>query len=261
MLMLLLSPAKTMQFETALPPGLPHSRPPFQADAAALMAQLRVQSPAQLATLMGLSEPLAVLNAARHARWSARQTAADARAAAFAFDGPVYRAFDARSLDAEARDFAQQHITILSGLYGALRPLDRVQPHRLEMGTRLISDRGDTLYQFWGTRIAQWLDRRCRGHASPLIVNLASAEYFKAIDRAALRTPVLECVFQQSRSDRHPVIGTLAKRARGLMARWVVQRRASEADALRAFNLDGYRFAAEASRENRLVFRRAADSA
>ena len=261
MLMLLLSPAKTLDFERTLPPGLPHSRAHFQADAAALMARLRVQSPAQLATLMGLSGPLAALNTARHARWSARQTAANARSAMFAFDGPVYRAFDARSLDADALDWAQQHIAILSGLYGALRPLDRVQPHRLEMGTRVVGPHGGTLYRFWGARIAQWLDRRCRGQAGALIINLASAEYFKAIDRAALRTPVLECVFQQSRGDRHAVVGTLAKYARGLMARWAVQQRATEAGALRAFDLGGYRFAKAASDENRLVFRRVADAA
>lgn len=258
MLMLLLSPAKSLDFETPLPPGLPHRRPPFQAEAGELMAHLQGQAPARLATLMGLSDTLAALNVARNVTWSARQTAANSRAAAFAFDGPVYRAFDARSLGADALAWAQQHVNILSGLYGVLRPLDRVRPHRLEMSTRLANAHGDTLYRFWGARIAQWLDRRCRGHGAALLVNLASAEYFQAVDLQCLHTPVVDCVFQQSQAGRHQVVGVHAKHARGLMARWAVQQRASNAEQMQAFDLNGYAYAPTASDARRLVFRRAA---
>ena len=221
MLMLLLSPAKTLDFETPLPAlDLPPTRPQFQPQAAELMALLRAQSPAQLATLMDLSDALAAINTARHAQWSARACATKTRPAVFAFDGPVYRALDARSLAPQALAWAQQHITILSGLYGALRLLDPIQPHRLEMGTRLGNAAGGTLYDFWGTHIAKWLDRCCKPHDAPLLVNLASAEYARVVDRRGLRTPILNCAFEQSQAGCHRVVGVHAKRARGLMARW-----------------------------------------
>ncbi len=257
MLLLLLSPAKSLDFKTPLPAtAVTSGRLQFRAQAAELMARLREQSPAQLASAMGLSDALAALNTARHASWSARHTATNSRAAAFAFDGPVYRAFDARSLDADALAWAQQHLVILSGLYGVLQPLDPVQPHRLEMGTGLETAAGRTLHSFWGPRVAPWLDKRCKAHDAPLLVNLASTEYFKAVDRQALRTPVLDCVFEQSQAGQHRVIGIHAKRARGLMARWVVQQRASRAAQLRDFALEGYAFASTASTECRFVFRR-----
>ena len=259
MLMLLLSPAKTLDFETPVPAlDLPPTRPQFQPQAVELMALLRAQSPAQLATLMGLSDSLATTNTARHAQWSARASAKKTRPSAYAFDGPVYRALDARSLTPQALAWAQQHITILSGLYGALRPLDPIQPHRLEMGTRLGNAAGATLYDFWGARVAQWLDRCCKAHDAPLLVNLASAEYARVVDRQTLRAPLLDCVFEQSQGGRHRVVGVHAKRARGLMARWVVQQRATRAAQLQAFDAEGYAFVSAASDEQRLVFRRAA---
>ena len=205
-----------------------------------------------------MSDALATRTAARNAAWSARHAAANARPAVFAFDGPVYRAFDARSLSPEALAWAQQHIVILSGLYGVLQPLDPVQPHRLEMGTALATNAGNTLYGFWGARPARWLDAHCKAQAAAVLVNLASAEYFKALDRQALRTPVLECVFQQSAVGQHRVVGVHAKRARGLMARWVVQARATQAAQLQAFDWDGYGFIPAASDANRYVFRREA---
>lgn len=258
MLLMLLSPAKSLDFERPLPPTATASgRLQFRAQAAELMAHLREQSPTQLASLMGLSNTLASLNGARNTKWSSRPTATKVRAAAFAFDGPVYRAFDARSLDVEALAWAQQHIAILSGLYGVLQPLDPVQPHRLEMGTALPTGAGSTLYQFWGARLAKWLDARCKPHPAALLVNLASAAYFRAVDRQALRTPVLDCVFQQSQTGQHRVIGVHAKHARGLMARWVVQQRANCATQLRDFDLDGYAFAPAESQDDRYVFRRA----
>ncbi len=157
---------------------------------------LREKSPQELASLMGISDALAGLNAARYAAWSPRFTAANARQALFAFNGDVYEGLDARSLDGDGLRWAQDHVAILSGLYGVLRPLDRMQPYRLEMGTRLATGAGANLYRFWGKRIAEHLNQRLAADATPVVVNLASQEYFKSVDTAALKARVIECVFE-----------------------------------------------------------------
>lgn len=255
-MLFLLSPAKALDYETPLPEGLAHTQPLFVAQAAALIEVLRALAPHELAQLMGLSDKLAALNVARYAAWSPRFTAQNARQAVMAFDGDVYGGLDARTLAPAELQWLQAHVCILSGLYGVLRPLDWMQPYRLEMGTRLATAQGANLYQFWDTRIAGYLNGRLAGEAAPVVVNLASQEYFKAVDLKALKARVVECVFQDYKGGQYKVISFLAKRARGLMARWAAQHGAATPQALQGFDAEGYAYDAAASGPDRLVFRR-----
>ena len=255
-MLFLLSPAKALDYETPLPPGLAHTDALFKPQAAELIAVLRQQSPQQIASLMSLSDALAGLNVARYAAFSPRFTAANSRPAVLAFNGDVYDGLQARTLAPAALDWLQQHVCILSGLYGVLRPLDRMQPYRLEMGTRLATARGANLYQFWGPRIAEYLNERLADEKSPIVVNLASQEYFKSVDRKVLAARVVECVFEERKSAQYKVVSFFAKRARGLMVRHAVQHRVSRVEQLKDFAQEGYRFAPAASEPDHLVFRR-----
>jgi cytoplasmic iron level regulating protein YaaA (DUF328/UPF0246 family) len=256
-MLFLLSPAKALDYDTPLS-GQPHTAPLFVKQSKALIEVLRTQSPQQVAELMDLSDKLSSLNVARYQAWSSRASEKNARQAALAFDGDVYGGLDARSLPPADLAWAQNHVCILSGLYGVLRPLDLMQPYRLEMGTRLATDMGRDLYQFWGTQISDYLNTRLRADASPVVVNLASQEYFKAVDTKALKGRVLECVFQEFKNGQYKIISFMAKRARGLMARFAVQHRVVQPEQLRTFNLEGYAWDAASSTPERMVFRRKA---
>jgi cytoplasmic iron level regulating protein YaaA (DUF328/UPF0246 family) len=257
-MLFLISPAKSLDYATPVPRDLPHTLPVFKQQPLELIAVLRGKSPQELSELMGISDKLAVLNVARYEAFSARFTAGNARQAVLAFDGDVYEGLDARSLEPGELDWAQEHVVILSGLYGVLRPLDWLQPYRLEMGTRLATDKGSNLYQFWGTQIADYLNGRSEAQpeAERVVVNLASQEYFKSVDPGALKAPVVECVFEDFKGGKYKIISFYAKRARGLMVRWAVQHKARRVADLRKFDLDGYAHAAAASTPQRLVFRR-----
>jgi len=250
-----LSPAKSLDYET--PAGdVPHTLPKFVPQSAELIAVLRPKSPQQIADLMDLSDALAALNVARYEAWSPKFTAKNAKQAILAFNGDVYDGLDAKSLSAEALSWAQQHVCILSGLYGVLRPLDRMQPYRLEMGTALANPKGKNLYAFWGSDIAAHLNQRLAKDTTPVIVNLASQEYFKAVDLKTLKARVIECVFEDYKGGQYKIISFFAKRARGLMARYATLNQINHPDGLQGFNLDGYAFAPAASSPDRLVFRR-----
>ena len=255
-MLFLLSPAKSLDYETPLG-DIPHSQPQFKAQSQALIEVLRTQSPQQIASLMDLSDALSALNVARYAAWSPRSTLRNARPAVLAFNGDVYEGLQARTLPVAALEWAQQHMAILSGLYGVLRPLDLLQPYRLEMGTRLATPQGSNLYQFWGSSIAQHLNQRLRADTSPVVVNLASQEYFKAVDRKTLKAPVVECVFEDYKGGAYKVISFHAKRARGLMARYAIEHRITTPEGLKHFDSEGYAHAPEVSVLDRLVFRRA----
>ena len=257
-MLFLLSPAKSLDYDSPLPAGLPHSQPQFIPDAARLIDVLRTRSPQDIASLMSISDALAALNVARYGAWSPHFTQENARQAVMAFNGDVYEGLQAATLSLPDLDWAQQHLAILSGLYGVLRPLDLMQPYRLEMGTRLATDAGANLYQFWGTRIAEHLNRQLADDTDPVVVNLASQEYFKAVDRKALSARVVECVFEDYKGGHYKIISFYAKRARGLMARWAIRQRASTPRQLEGFDLEGYAFHPAASSPERLVFRRAA---
>lgn len=255
-MLFLLSPAKSLDYETPLPDALPHTTPQFVPQSTALIEVLREQSPQQIASLMALSDKLAALNVARYQAWRPRFTASNSRQALLAFNGDVYEGLDARTLAPQDLNWAQSHVAILSGLYGLLRPLDRMQPYRLEMGTRLATGAGSNLYQFWGGQIAEHLNTRLRADTTPVVVNLASQEYFKAVDRTALKARVIECVFEDWKGGGYKIISFHAKRARGLMARYAITHRVATPHQLEGFDLDGYAFVPASSTPERLVFRR-----
>jgi len=259
-MLLLLSPAKTLDYETPVPPAVRAraTEPLFADQAAKLIEVLRRKSPRQVAALMELSDALAALNVARYAAWAPQATAENSKPAVLAFDGDVYDGLQARSLKTPDLDWAQQHVVILSGLYGALRPLDRLQPYRLEMGTALKTRRDKDLYAFWGDRVVAHLNERQAGEAEPVIVNLASIEYARVAMRKGLRARVVDCVFEEATAGGgYKVISFFAKKARGLMARHAVERRASRPEQIEDFSAEGYALARAASAPERLVFRRA----
>lgn len=259
MLTLVLSPAKSLDFESPLPPAFAAveaelHRPAFVAEAAELVQQLRGLDAGDMARLMELSPALAALNVQRYRDWRPRFTPKNSRAALLAFNGDVYEGLDARSLDEAALRWADAHVRILSGLYGLLRPLDRMQPYRLEMGRPLRTERGANLYAFWGDTQAQALNRLGRGP----VVNLASQEYARAMLRSALKRPVIELVFQEGVGEGAKIVSFFAKRARGLMARYAIEHRVDDAEALRGFDREGYRWRAKLSSQERWVFQREA---
>jgi cytoplasmic iron level regulating protein YaaA (DUF328/UPF0246 family) len=254
-MLFLLSPAKTLDYDTSAG-DLPHTRPHFAPQSADLIGVLRQMSPVQVAQLMGVSDALAALNVARYQAWSSRFTAGNSKQAVLAFNGDVYEGLSAKTLRPADLEWAQAHLCILSGLYGVLRPLDWMQPYRLEMGTALPVGRASTLYQFWGTRIASYLNRRLSADKTPVVVNLASQEYAKAVDRQALKGRVIDCVFEEWKGGGYKVIGFFAKKARGLMARYAIQRRIDTPRKLQGFDSGGYAFDPDASQGDRMVFRR-----
>lgn len=257
-MLFVISPAKSLDYDSPLAPELlAHAQAPhFAAQAAALIRLLKPMSPAAIGELMHLSPELSSLNAARYKAWSKTASPQNSRPAVLAFDGDVYDGLAARTLPADQLEWLQRHLAILSGLYGVLRPMDALQPYRLEMGTRLANPKGADLYAYWGDTIARRLNALAAENESPVLVNLASQEYFRAVARRVLVPRVVECVFEDWKSGRFKVISFFAKRARGSMVRYAAQHRIATPKGLEGFDLDGYRFAPEASEPDRLVFRR-----
>ena len=254
-MLFLISPAKSLDYET--PAGdVPHTQPLFTAQSAPLIKALRKKTWRQVAKLMDLSQNLAELNVARYAAWSDEFTLQNAKQAVLAFDGDVYDGLAAKSLSAHDLAWAQDHLCILSGLYGVLRPLDLLQAYRLEMGTALKVGRANNLYQYWGNQISEYLNERFKGDSEPVVVNLASQEYFKAVSLKVLNATVVECVFEDFKNGDYKVISFFAKRARGAMARFAVTQRVATRKQLEGFAADGYAFAPQASQPDRMVFRR-----
>ena len=258
-MLFLLSPAKSLDYDSQLPP-LAHSKPLFTRQSAALIDVLKTKTPQQISTLMHLSDALSGLNVARYQAWSPTFTTKNSRQAALAFNGDVYGGLDAKTLSETQLGWAQDHVCILSGLYGVLRPLDWMQPYRLEMGTALATSEGKNLYQFWGAQIAGYLNERAAADTSPVVINLASEEYFKAVDRKALKARVVTCVFEEFKGGTYKIVSFYAKRARGLMVRFAIEKRAVTVKKLEGFNAEGYRFDAAVSAPDRLVFRRRQDA-
>ncbi|CAN5856517.1 peroxide stress protein YaaA [soil metagenome] len=258
-MLFLLSPAKSLDYDTPVPADLPATVPHFEGPrgpSVELIKLLRTRSPQQVAELMGISDNLSALNVARYSAWSSKSTPTNAKQAALAFDGDVYGGLNAKTMSKTQLAWAQDHLCILSGLYGVLRPLDLLQPYRLEMGTPLANKHGKDLYAFWKPRIAAHLNQRLAADRTPVVVNLASQEYFKSVDLRLLKARVVECVFEECKADKYKIISFFAKRARGLMARWAVLHKAATPRALEKFDLEGYAFAEAASSPERLVFRR-----
>ena len=255
-MILVLSPAKSLDFETPAPTSV-QTQPRHLKEAGALMKLLKPLGPEGVASLLGISADLAALNAGRYHQWRTPFTAANAKQAVLAFDGDVYGGLDAPSLGEADLAFAQDHLRILSGLYGVLRPLDLIQAYRLEMGTRLANAKGRDLYAFWKETVTRELARELsEGGGEPVLVNLASEEYFKAVDPAGLGARVITPVFQEWKHGEYKIISFFAKRARGLMARHAVTKRLVDPEGLKRFKAEGYAFDRKASAGDRWVFRR-----
>ncbi len=233
-----------------------HTIPEFLEDCGFLVNELRKLSVSDFARLMGISEKLATLNVFRYQNWRASARRSDAKQALLAFKGDIYAAMDADRYKMKTFEFAQKHLRILSGLYGILRPLDLIQPYRLEMATKLVTDRGKNMYDFWGTRINASLDRMLKSERSGVLVNLASAEYFKAAKPDLLKADVITPVFKEYKEPSYRVVAIYAKKARGMMCDYIVQNRITRVKDIKAFDLDGYRFDPELSSQNDWVFTR-----
>lgn len=254
-MLFLLSPAKSLDYDT--PPQVStHTQPLFTKQSAALIDVLKTKTPQDISSLMSLSDALSSLNVARYQAWRKKFTPQNARQAMLAFNGDVYEGLNAKTLSPAQLDWAQDHVCILSGLYGVLRPLDLMQPYRLEMGTALKTGKGKNLYQFWDAQLSNYLNERAALDKTPVVVNLASEEYFKAVDLKALKARVVSCVFEDCKNGKYKVISFHAKRARGLMARYAVEKKVGTVKKLESFNAEGWRFEAALSKPDRLVFRR-----
>jgi len=254
-MLIVLSPAKSLDYKTPAKVKAP-TLPEFVSESAKLIADLKKLAPQEVADLMGLSDQLAILNVGRYRDWSKKFTDHNSKPAIYAFDGDVYDGFDVKTLNTKAVDFAQEHIRILSGLYGALRPLDLMQPYRLEMGTAFKNARGKDLYAFWGERVTNSIKQVLEKQKKPLLLNLASEEYFKVLQPKKLDCPVIAPIFQDEKDGKYKIISFYAKRARGLMARYVVENRITDPADLKGFNLDGYKYDAAQSKPDKPVFRR-----
>lgn len=249
----LLSPAKSLDFETPLPP-LETTQPQLLDRSEELVGHARRLSADDLKALMGISDALAELNVTRFRDFTTPFTPENARPALYAFNGDVYTGFDVKTLDAETVNFAQDHVRILSGLYGVLRPLDLMQAYRLEMGVSFRTPQAKTLYGYWGDTITNLLNEQLAAHDNAAIVNLASQEYFGAVQPKKLTAPVLTPLFKERRGNQLKVISFSAKKARGQMARYICENRIDRPEGLKDFALDNYRFDPHLSDENTWVF-------
>lgn len=252
-MLILLSPAKNMNFD-AVARDLPATTPALIDETRTLAATTRGLSTSKIKSVMKISADLAKLNRERFQAFDADQPGE--KQAALAFAGEVYRGLDAASLSDEDLAYAQDHLRILSGMYGALRPLDAIHPYRLEMGRKLHTGRGESLYDFWGDRIAAELNTLTEAEAGPVVLNLASNEYFKSVDRKTLKGRVISASFKEEKDGESRMLMVFAKKARGMMARWAIENRISDPADLVKFDAGGYRFNPDGSSETDLLFTR-----
>ncbi|MCD1597673.1 peroxide stress protein YaaA [Rheinheimera aquimaris] len=254
-MLLLVSPAKDLDFQPLAKP-VNVTQPAMLAQSRQLADICKGLTPADLSSLMHISDKLAGLNAARFAQWQLPFTEQNAKAALFAFNGDVYQGLDAGSLTDDDIAYAQQHLRILSGLYGVLRPLDLMQPYRLEMGTKLANPHGKDLYAFWQNSITEQLNQQLSALKTDIVVNLASQEYFKAVKPKLLQGRLISPVFKDFKNGQYKIISFFAKKARGLMARYIIEQRLSTAEQMKGFDLAGYQYSAEQSSADEPVFLR-----
>ncbi|WP_373819462.1 peroxide stress protein YaaA [Glaesserella sp.] len=251
----IISPAKTLDFETKIE-GFAFSQPKLTACSQQLIDICKQLTPAELGSLMSISDKLASLNAARFAEWLLEHNEQNAKAALFAFKGDVYTGLDAETLTKEQILYAQNHLRMLSGLYGLLKPLDLMQPYRLEMGTKLVNPKGNDLYAFWGNIITENLQQAIDEQGDNILVNLASDEYFGAVKPSKLQATIIKPVFLDEKNGKYKVISFYAKKARGMMVRFMLQVQPSKIEQLKDFNYGGYWFDADNSSESEFVFKR-----
>ncbi len=251
-MLIVISPAKTLDFETA-PSTEKCSQPRFLPQSQQLINELKDLSTADIATLMKLSDKLAALNMARFQIWQKPFNLENAKQALLAFKGDVYTGLDADTLDIAGLDFAQQHLRILSGLYGVLKPLDLMQAYRLEMGTKFANVKGKDLYQFWGSQLRESIESELKDGA---LINLASNEYFKAVEAKKLKARIITPVFKDWKNGQYKIISFYAKKARGLMSRYIIDHRINDPENIKGFDSEGYRFSPKMSQADEWVFLR-----
>lgn len=251
----LISPAKTLDYQSTLPTD-EHTLPRLLQQSQQLIDVSRKLSASQIANLMSVSEKIANLNVERFRDWDSDFDLSNARQAIFAFKGDVYTGLDAYHLDEKDFKFAQKHLRMLSGLYGLLRPLDLMMPYRLEMGTRLENPRGHNLYEFWGDIITNLINEDLEQAGSNVLVNIASDEYYKSVKESKIKAEIIKPVFLDQKNGKYKVISFYAKKARGLMARFIIENQLSSIEDLKSFNTDGYYFDAASSLSGELVFKR-----
>ncbi|MFD1259806.1 peroxide stress protein YaaA [Entomomonas asaccharolytica] len=254
-MLMVISPAKTLDYTS--PVKLKeYTEPEHTKQAEQLIKQLKKLSVQEVASLMSISDKLAALNVARFTEWSTKFTTENARQAILAFKGDVYTGLAAEDFSAKDYKFAQQHLRILSGLYGVLRPLDLMQPYRLEMGTKLANSKGKDLYEFWGEQITDWLNKAIIAQGDGILVNLASNEYFKSVKTKQLDAKIIDIDFKDLKNGQYKIISFYAKKARGMMARYVIKNQLTEVEQLKLFDTEGYYYSEQHSTANKLVFLR-----
>jgi len=254
-MLIVVSPAKNLDVTSAVPVE-DYTLPDLLDDTMTLVDRCKTLSPADLGSLMSISDKLAVLNAERFNSFALPFTQQNAKQAMYMFNGDVYAGLDAQTLGKDDVAYAQQHLRILSGLYGIVRPLDLIQPYRLEMGTKLDNAKGKNLYEFWGSDIAEKINAELKNASEQVLINLASNEYFKAVDKKALSAKVITPIFKDFKNGQYKIISFYAKKARGLMARYIIQNRLTSAKQLNQFNAAGYYYCAKESTVEQPVFLR-----
>ena len=254
-MLMVISPAKTLDFESPLATKTV-TQPALLDDSQKLIEIARKLTPVEISAMMSISDKLADLNVGRFQNWQPPFTLDNARQAILAFKGDVYSGLQAETFSEQDFAFAQQHLRMLSGLYGLLRPLDLMQPYRLEMGTKLANPAGKDLYAFWGDKLTEALNAALADQGDDVLINLASDEYFKAVKPKKISGRIVKPVFLDEKNGKFKVISFYAKKARGLMSRYIIENRLSQPEQLKDFAVDGYVFSAEESRENEWVFKR-----
>tara|TARA_R110000822_G_scaffold187752_11_gene326666 strand:+ start:2044 stop:2820 length:777 start_codon:yes stop_codon:yes gene_type:complete len=254
-MLIVISPAKTLDYETPATTAS-NTLPDYLDDSAELITQLRTLSPPEVSNLMGISAKLGDLNFGRFLNWQPAFTPGNAKQSLLAFKGDVYTGLDAGSLSEEQLQWTQNHLRILSGLYGLLRPLDLMQPYRLEMGTKLANSRGVNLYEFWGDKITEGLNKEIKKQKTDLLINLASNEYFKSVKPGKLNADIITPVFKDWKNDKYKIISFYAKKARGLMSRYIIENQIEDPEQLKQFNVGGYVYQSAMSSAREWVFTR-----
>ena len=254
-MLMVISPAKSLDYET--PPQIDtHTQPEYLKQSKQLITRLKKLKPVDLSALMDISDKLAALNVARYGEWQPPFTPDNAKQAVLAFNGDVYDGLGADDFSAAEFSYAQEHLRILSGLYGVLKPLDLMQPYRLEMGTRLDTAKAKDLYGFWGGTVTKALNELLKAQEAPVLVNLASEEYFKVVQPQALKARIVQPVFEDWKGGRYKIISFFAKKARGMMVRYAVKRQLADVEGLKGFDAEGYAYDPRASKGDTWVFRR-----
>ena len=254
-MLIVVSPAKTLDYDTPAKTKT-HTLPDFLQDSKKLIKQLRDFSPQDISELMNVSSNIAELNFDRYKSWTANFTEKNSKQAVLAFKGDVYTGLDAETFSAKDFKFAQQHLRVLSGLYGLLRPLDLMKPYRLEMGTRLSNPRGKNLYEFWGSEITQALNSQLKKIKSEYLINLASNEYFKSVKPKELNGEIITPAFKDYKAGQYKMFGVYAKKARGSLSRFIIQNQLTDPEDIKAFDVDGYKYNKTLSKNNTWVFSR-----